>query len=502
MKKRWVSSMVMKWKKNKLFSKQTTTKQQSIDMKWSYSLRDNLELLQNQLQIANLIHRQFLINHTKEAAILFVKGLADEKKIQEKILHPLMYEHHFDQFNPLAALYEYNEVKELKLEDIIDKLLHGDTILIIDGLNKLFVFNTTGIPKRSIEEPQTESMLKGIHQGFIEVLEDNISMIRQFIDGPQLKIKNFQVGSRKKNTIAIMYLQDLVHQDVVKELEKRIQQLNVDTLLTIGTLEELIEDNPYSPLPQFISTERPDTVSIHLLQGRIAILINHSSAVLIGPATFSSFFQTVDDYSIRWIVTSFIRVLRYIAFYLSILLPPLYIAVLSFHYEVIPINLYVSVAESREAIPFSPILEAFIMEITLETLREAGLRLPAPIGQTVGIVGGIVIGQAAVEAGLVSNIMVIIVALTAISSFILPNQDFAAGARLLRFPFMLISALFGMVGMMFGVMILIGHVISLESLGTPYGNPFAPTRFKHWGDLIIRLPKTGNKLVEKARRNS
>lgn len=492
--------MRYKWVK-KLLSIQNSNSHKKHLMECSYSLKDNLTFLLNEIHIPHLVHRKFFIHPAKEAEILYIKGLVDEQKVQEKILKPLMYEGQSESFNPIARLYEYNEKNEMEIDSIIHLLLHGNTLLLIDGINKMFVFSTSGVPKRSIEEPQTESMLKGTHLGFIEQRQDNIAMIRQFVDGPTLEIKSFHVGYRKQSTISLMYLKDLVNDEVINELEDRIKQVNVDTLLTIGSLEELIEDNPYSPFPQFLTTERPDTVSMNLLQGRIAILMDNSSGVLIGPVNFSSFFYTVDDYNLRWTTVSLIRLLRFVAFLLSILLPSLYIAILSFHYEVIPINLYVSVAESRERIPLPPIIEALIMEITLETLREAGLRLPAPIGQTVGIVGGIVIGQAAVEAGIVSNIMVIVVSLTAISSFILPNQDFAASARQLRFPFMLVSALFGMVGIMFGVMLLIGHLISLESLGKPFGNPIAPTRFKYWGDLILRLPKMGSKLVEKAQQN-
>lgn len=491
------SGMRNQWWKKMLFTNSSDKKYDSMKVPCSFALGDNLRFLKDQIQISHLVYRRFFINSTKEAEILYVRGLVDEQKIQEKILHPLMFEESADTFNPMASLYEYNVMDDLVVNNVYHLLLHGHTILLIDGINKLFFFSTSGTPKRSIEEPQTESMLKGAHQGFIEVREDNISMIRQYVDGATLKIKHLQIGERKKCTVSLMYLEDLIHHEVLVELEDRIKQIKVDTLLTIGGLEELIEDNPYSPFPQFLTTERPDTVSVNLLKGRIAVLMDHSSGVLVGPANFASFFHTVDDYNLRWNVVSFIRFLRFTAFFFSVILPSLYIAILSFHYEVIPINLYVSVAESRERVPLPPIIEAYIMEVTLETLREAGLRLPAPIGQTVGIVGGIVIGQAAVEAGLVSNIMVIVVALTAISSFILPNQDFAAGARLLRFAFMLLAAFFGMIGIMFGVMLLIGHLISLESLGTPYGNPIAPTRFKYWGDLILRLPKQGTKFVKR-----
>ncbi|MEV3228867.1 spore germination protein, partial [Paenibacillus larvae] len=204
-----------------------------------------------------------------------------------------------------------------------------------------------------------------------------------------------------------------------------------------GELEQFIEDDPYSPFPQLTITERPDTTASHLLQGRVTIVVDRSPGVLIGPMTLTSFFQTTDDYSIRWLVSSFVRMLRFVGAIIAIFAPALYIALVSFHYEVIPLRLLLTIAESRERVPFPPLIEALIMELVLEMLREAAIRLPAPVGQTIGIVGGIVIGQAAVQAGLVSNIMVIVVAITAISSFILPNLELGAGIRLIRFPIML-----------------------------------------------------------------
>ena len=235
-------------------------------------------------------------------------------------------------------------------------------------------------------------------------------------------------------------------------------------------------------------TERPDAAASHLMQGRICVVVDRSPSVLIAPMTMTAFFQSVDDYSTRWIAASFIRFLRFFAFFVAAFLPALYIAVISFNYEIIPLNLLLSIGESRGQVPFSPILEALIMELTLEMLREAGIRLPAPIGQTVGIVGGIVIGQTAVQAGIVSNIMVVVVALTGISSFIIPNYDMSSAIRLIRFPMMLLSSMFGIFGLTIGWMILIAHLISLESLGTPYGSPLAPFRIKDMKDTFVRLP--------------
>lgn len=253
-------------------------------------------------------------------------------------------------------------------------------------------------------------------------------------------------------------------------------------------MEEIIEDSKFSPFPQLISTERPDSAASHIMQGRIAVVVDRSPNVLIGPAGFTTFLQSVDDYNIRWPIATFYRMLRFFAFLIATFLPALYIAVISFNYEIIPLDLLIPVGESRQRVPFPPLLEALLMEITLEMLREAGIRLPAPVGQTVGIVGGIVIGQAAVQAGIVSNIMVIVVAFTAIASFIIPNYHMASAVRLVRFLMMILAAMFGIVGIVVGLMCLIGHFLTLETLGVPYGAPLAPVRFLDWKDLFIRMP--------------
>lgn len=342
--------------------------------------------------------------------------------------------------------------------------------------------------QRNVEDAHNEIALKGAHQGFTEIRSQNIAMIRRYIPHRELTVKEIVIGVRSKTRISILYLKDVASEDVLKELETRIHNITVDAVASNGELIEFIEDNPYSPFPQFILTERPDLAVSHILQGRFVTVMDHSPNVLIAPTNFISFFQGVDDYGTRWLVASSIRMLRFISFIIALFLPASYVAFISFNFEVIPVELYLSIAESRTRVPFSPVMEALLMEITLETMREGALRIPTPIGQTVGVVGGIVIGQAAVQAGIVSNIMIIVVAITAISSFVIPNYDMGAAVRLLRFPMMLAAALFGIVGLVIGWMTLIGHLISLESLGTPYGTPLAPFRFADMKDAFLRFP--------------
>jgi spore germination protein len=372
--------------------------------------------------------------------------------------------------------------------ELENAILQGDTVLLIDGRKAATLLDTKGWPQRAIEDPQIETSLKGAHQGFMETGTQNIALIRRYLPNRELKIKEMTIGSRGKCKVWLMYLADVANPQLVSDLETRLQSIDVDTVINTGELVEFIEDNPYSPFPQFILTERPDSTVSQILQGRIAIVVDRSPSVLVAPATFISFFQSIDDYSTRWLIASFIRLLRFLAFAIALLLPALYIAFISFNYEVIPVQLLFSIAESRSRVPFPPLLEAMLMEITLEMMREAGVRLPAPVGQTVGIVGGIIIGQTAVQAGIVSNIMVIVVASTAIASFIIPNYDMGTAIRLLRFPLMIIAFMFGIVGIIAGMMILVVHLVTLESLGTPYGSPLSPFRWTDMKDSFVRFP--------------
>ncbi|MEC1522358.1 spore germination protein [Neobacillus niacini] len=441
-------------------------------------------------ETTDLIVKNFVIKQTKcPAALVYLSGLTDTKTVNNHVLRPLLFEANKEE-QDFEVQVSLGLVKENSTwQEIENAILQGNSVLFIDQRHIAFIFDTQGWPQRGIEDTNIESSLRGEHLGFTETGSNNIAMIRRHIPNRELKMKEMTVGARGNLKLTILYLADVANPDVLKELVDRINKLEVDGILNAASLTEYIEDNPYSPFPQLFLTERPDFAAGEILQGRIVTVVDRSPNVLIGPATFEIFFKSMDDYGARWIVASFIRLMRYFGFFIAIFLPATYIAVIAFHFEIVPLKLLLSIGASRERVPFPPFIEAIIMEITLEMLREAGIRLPAKIGQTVGIVGGIVIGQAAVQAGIVSNIMVIVVALTAIASFIIPNYDMGAAIRLLRFPMMIAAAIFGFVGLAVGLMTLIAHVIALESLGTPYGSPFAPLRFPDWKDLFIRFPE-------------
>jgi spore germination protein len=457
----------------------------------SANLMDNLAVIQSVLSdTPDLIVRKLVIKkNRKQAALIYLSGISDSKTIFNHVLNPLLFEEGIDD-NDADLAVSLGHIKETNAwPDVENALLNGECVLFVDQHAGAFIYDTPDFPKRSIEDTPIESSLTGAHIGFTENKSDNVALIRKHIRNRELKMKDFTVGERGKSKLSIMYLADVVNPDALKELERRIRKVDVDNIINAGVLAEYIEDHAFSPFPQLLITERPDVAAFEILQGRIVTVVDRSPNVIISPVTFGTFFKTIDDYSSRWLVASFFRLLRYFGFFVAIFLPAIYIAIISFHFEIIPLKLLLSVGASRERIPFPPYIEAFVMELTLEMLREAGVRLPAKIGQTVGIVGGIVIGQAAVEAGIVSNIMVIVVALTAIASFIIPNYSMSSAIRIVRFPMMLMASLFGFIGIMVGLMIIIAHFIALESLGTPYGSPVAPLRFPDWRDFFVRLPQ-------------
>lgn len=438
-------------------------------------------------QSPDLVNHQFKTKTGQGAALVYLEGLVDKVTVNSHILHPLLHEVQGGQ-TPVEVISAGQTKPITRFTDLEMAIFQGKSVLLLEGAAEAVEIETQGWPQRAIQDPQSESTLRGAHQGFTETAGQNISLIRRYIANRRLSIKKLVVGERSKTTLYLVYLSDVARPEILQELETRIQAINTDAILSTGELEQRIEDNPYTPFPQFQITERPDAAVSQILQGRIAVIVDGSPSALIGPMVFVSFFQSLDDYSARFLLASFVRILRFAALLIAMFLPALYVATISFHYEMLPLDLLFSIGESRSKVPFPPYLEALMMEVTLEMLREAGIRLPAPIGQTVGIVGGIVIGEAAVQAGFVSNIMVIIVSLTAIASFIIPNHEMAASVRLIRFPLMLLAALFGMIGIVVGIMIIAGHLLALESLGLPYGSPVAPFRFQDWKDTIVRFP--------------
>ncbi|WP_407690671.1 spore germination protein [Salinibacillus xinjiangensis] len=367
-------------------------------------------------------------------------------------------------------------------------LLAGDTIILIDGYAKGFTIGSKGFEKRGVEESSSTTVIRGPKDGFSETLRTNTSLIRRRLKDPSLWIENMVIGEKTHTDIAVCYMKGIVNDDVVQEVKKRLKDIEIDAILESGYIEELIQDKTYTPFPTINNSERPDAVCAGLLEGRVAIMVDGTPFVLLVPSLFVDFFQSSEDYYQRSDIGSALRLLRFVCFFLALLTPSAYIALTTFHQEMIPTQLLISLAAQREGVPFPAYVEALMMEITFEILREAGTRMPRAVGNAISIVGALVLGQAAVEAGIVSSAMVIVVSLTAISSFVFPSFNISISVRLLRFIFMTLAAMFGLVGIILGLLVMVMHMASLRSFGIPYLSPMGPFIPGDQKDSLIRLP--------------
>ncbi|SDC32915.1 spore germination protein KA [Shouchella lonarensis] len=384
-------------------------------------------------------------------------------------------------------VHNLQTIEATTYDDAINQILAG-SVMICVGDDHFYTVYLKEDTARDITEPNAEQVVHGSHEGFVEDLQTNVRLVRNRVRSRHLKVEHIEIGTETKTKVAIVYMKDLVNEDILAELKRRMNYIETDMVVTTNYLEEFIEDSPFSIFPQMISTERPDKVEANLLDGKIALLSDGGPNSLIMPVTFFSFFQSPDDYNSRWMTASFIRMLRFVSFLIAIILPALYIAVVSFHFEVLPDELVMPLKLSVSTVPYPPIMEALLMELTIELIREAGIRLPSPISQTIGIVGGLVIGDAVVQAGLVSNVMIIVVAITAIASYIIPSNEFSASIRLLRFPIMLLAAMFGFIGIIFGLIIMLMQLCKQESFGVAYFYPIAPFKWNGLKDAFIRVP--------------
>lgn len=450
----------------------------------------------------DLVVREFSIGAKAEldAALLYIDGLTDSKVINEFILKSLMFETRNE--DPTAAVRESRihekytrfalTISEIacveNLKDALRGLLAGDGILLLKGSTKAILPNIKGWEKRGVEEPDTEHLVRGPRDGFSETLRVNTAQIRRRLQDPDLRIKNLTVGKRSNTNIALIYIEGVADPGVVKEVERRIQEIDIDAALESGYIEQFIEDNHWSPFPQIQNTERPDKATSNILEGKVVIVVDGTPFALIAPAVFTQFYQSPEDYYERFLIATLIRFIRMASMVIALLLPSIYIAFTSFHPEMIPSKLVIAMAAGRSTVPFPSIVEALLMEVTMEILREASVRLPGPIGPTIGIVGALVVGDAAVSAGIVSPIMVIVVALTTIGSFASPSYSAAIALRMLRFPIMIIASIFGLYGIMLAIILIVIHLCSLKSFGVPYLTPFSPRRFIDMKDSVIRVP--------------
>ncbi len=488
------------------------------NIKVSEDISKNIEQIKikyNSLINSDVITRNFtLIASNKEykAFLIYIDGMSDTKIINDFVLKPLMLRSKANTFdaNPEKPLPKNPFIKIRKsfnLEDYIYKSLlpqndikkkndfnelmsdinSGNCVLFVDTLNIAFSLETKGFKSRSISTPNNEVIVRGSQEAFVEVIRTNTSILRRLVNNENLVIENIDVGKLSKTKVAVCYLKNIANTDLVSEVKFRINNLDIDSLISSGQLEQLIQDNG-SSLPQMIATERPDRAVNHLFEGRVIIIVNGSPYVLIAPCVLVDFISSPEDFNLKHQYSNMLRIMRLIATFFSLLLPSLYLSISVYHQELIPTPLLFAIASSRETVPFSIFFEIILMEISFELIREAGLRVPSPIGPTIGIVGALILGEAAVSADIVSPILIIIIAITGICSFAVPDFSLSFSVRLWRFAFLLLGYIAGMLGIAAGIFVAMCVLANLKSFGVPYTAPYLPSSNKKIRNTFLVQP--------------
>ncbi|MFC4098076.1 spore germination protein [Paenibacillus xanthanilyticus] len=429
-----------------------------------------------------------------EAAVVYLEGAADDRLIESYIIEPLLTTSPVSPqpANKLASILREivtspagAMIEELSL--LPGELLKGSALLLLEGESAALSLQTPGFQSRAVTEPQVEHVLKGPKEAFIESAAVNRSLIRKQLRDRQLVSETVTVGQRSVKDVSILYVKDLANPELVADVKKRLQAIDADTVANLSILEQYIEERPYSLIPSALLTERPDRACSFLMEGHIVLIMDNSPTAMVVPVTFWALFHTPEDQYLRWAYGNFIRVVRILAVFVALLTPSLYISISTFHEEMIPTDLLLAIGATRERVPFPALIEVLVMEIAFELVREAAVRIPSVIGPTIGIVGALILGQAAVEANLVSPILVIIVALTGISSFTIPEISFNFAVRILRFAMLFAASFMGFFGISLVLTCVIAYMVSFKSFGVPFLSPLSP-HYRSSKDLIVRPP--------------
>ncbi|PWI58099.1 spore germination protein [Sulfoacidibacillus thermotolerans] len=486
---------------------QARAKKRKVNAAWQeklpthvqYDIQGNRNIVEHIFHMpknADIVIRNFRIGGSPHltAFAVFVDGLADKTIINNHILEPLMLlstlESHSSGIAAMKWIKENllpgNQVMELKTwKEVTESILAGSTVVFFEGVATALSVETKGWEHRMVGVSQTEAVVRGPHDAFTENFRANTGLVRSRLRSTKLITEITQIGELASTDIAIMYIDGLANERLIAEVKRRIKSIKVDYMPDSGLLEQFMEDDPISVFPRFLSTERPDRVAYGLTEGQVAIFVGQSPYALLAPVLFWSLLHTSEDAYLRWPFGTFIRSIRMLSLVIGLLLPALYIAVTNYHPEMIPTDLMLAVAASRERVPFPVVFEVLIMEFSLELIREAGIRIPSVIGPTIGIVGALILGQAAVAAGIISPLLIIIVAVTALGSFTMPNYNLSFSIRVLRFAFIVVAAFFGFYGITLGLMVLVMHTVSVRSFGVPLLSPIAPWQ-KSAPDIIAR----------------
>ena len=468
---------------------------------------DFLKYKYNALICNDVIIREFSLlaqNIEYKAFVMYIDGMVDSPVINEFILSPLMMRNRANIFDDKqkkfvsekkidnVTLKNFKKSKEKNLVDFIynslipqnsvDKVTDfsdvysainmGNCMLFVDSLDTAFNLDVKGFKQRSIDSPSNEVVVRGSQEAFVENIRTNTSMIRRLVNNENLVMETLTVGQITKTQVSIGYIKSLANEDLVAEVRYRINNLSVDYLISSGQLEQLIQDSPESLFPQMVATERPDKVSNFLLEGRVVIVVNGSPYVLVAPGVFVDFITSPEDLNLKYQFSNLEKIIRLLAIFLSLLLPGIYIAVTNYHQELILTELLFTIAAARESVPFPTFVEILLMEVSFELIREAGLRVPTPLGSTIGIVGALILGEAAVSASLVSPVLIIIIAITGICSFSIPDFSLNFTFRIYRFVYIILGYMAGFLGISFGIFIQLAIMCKLKSFGSPYINPY------------------------------
>lgn len=466
----------------------------------SCRLEDNDDQLYKLLgKSSDLVRKRLQLGERTELAVFYIDGLIDTQLLHNSILYSLqegrvsglleelvpdgkieMLRKRVLMAGDLTVIHDYKH--------FVHDLLSGNVMLMVEGSASALRIGLPGWEDRNVSEPISQSVVRGPMEGFTENLRTNTALIRRKIKDSQLWLETIQIGRVTQTSVSIMYLSHIANEELVQEVKRRLNSIDTDSILESGYIEEFIQDTAATPFPTIYNSDRPDTIAAGILEGKVAILVDGTPFVLLAPTIFVSFFQSAEDYYQRADISTLLRCVRFLAFFVTLFAPALYVAITTYHQEMIPTNLVISLAAQRETVPFPAFIEALLMEFTYEILREAGVRIPKNVGQAVSIVGTLVIGQAAVAAGFISSAMVIIVSITAISSFVIPEAGMAIAARIIRFALIGLAGFMGLYGILCGVFLLVLHLVSLRSFGVPYMSPIGPFRAADLKDSIFRLP--------------
>ena len=468
------------------------------------SLNKNYEFLKvkyNLIINSDINSREFTLSTKTQkynCLLLYIDGLVNSDSINDYVLKPLLLKNSItmkenvssdsNKRNSLKNVkkfsledFIYNSLipqnsisKETKFSEIITKVNTGFCVLFVDTLTTAFCIETKGVKGRTVSEPITETIIKGAHEGFVENLRTNTSLIRRIVNNENLIIEDITIGDVSKTKIAICYMKNITNDDLVAEVKYRLNNIKIDYLLSAGQLEQLIQDDPKALFPELISTERPDKTSYYLLNGKIAILINGSPYSIILPATFIDFITSPEDTNLNYNYANFLRIIRCVALFFALLLPGLYVAITNYHQELIPSELLFAIVNAREAIPFPVLFEILIMEFSFELIQEASVRVSSSFSTTIGIIGALILGDAAVSANIVSPILIIIVAFTGICGFTIPDYSLKFSVRIFRFIYTILGYVAGFLGITFGFFLHFIFLSSQSSFGIPFISPYVP----------------------------